>query len=341
MAKISVIIPVYNTAEYMDQCIESVLAQTFSDIEIILIDDGSTDGISGKKCDEYAERDSRVKVIHKENGGLQSAWIAGTKEATSNYVFYVDSDDWIDTNTLEEYIPYISSSYSDSELIVGNAVIEKGVESYRDGNMLAPGEYTGEVLDDLRLHIQGEEKRPVTVSRCMKLISRKLVLDNIKYCDSKIVMGEDANITIPILCDCRRLVVLEGAYTYHYRLVVNSMSHGYNPKLLDNTLLTNRVFRSILKDKKIGNADLQMDRELVLVLLVVMKNQLRCKEKGTTRRVKDIFLREDIRTKLSSTNVNISDKVNRLIYFTVKHPNLVTISFLKLVIRTFDKMTNG
>ncbi len=341
MAKVSVIIPVYNTAEYMDQCIESVLAQTFSDIEIILVDDGSTDGISGKKCDEFAARDSRVKVIHKENGGLQSAWIAGTQEATSNYVFFVDSDDWIDTNTLEEYVPYISSTFSDSELIVGNAIIEKGIESYKDGNVLEPGEYTGESLNNLRLRIQGEEKRPVTVSRCMKLISRRLVLDNIKYCDSSIVMGEDANITIPILCDCKRLVVLEGAYTYHYRLLVNSMSHGYNPKLLDNTLHANSVFRGILKDKKISNADLQMDRELILVLLVVMKNQLRCQDKGTIRRIKDIYLREDIRTKLKNTDVSIKSKANRLIYFTAKHPNAVTINFLKAVIRTYDKMTNG
>ena len=68
MAKISIIIPVYNTAKYMDQCIESVLAQTMTDIEIVLVDDGSTDGISGKKCDEFAAKDSRVKVIHKENG---------------------------------------------------------------------------------------------------------------------------------------------------------------------------------------------------------------------------------------------------------------------------------
>ena len=102
MAKVSVIIPVYNTAEYMDQCIDSVLAQTMTDIEIMLVDDGSTDGISGKKCDEYAGRDSRVRVIHKENGGLQSAWIAGTAEATSDYVSYVDSDDWIDADMMEE-----------------------------------------------------------------------------------------------------------------------------------------------------------------------------------------------------------------------------------------------
>lgn len=341
MAKVSVIIPVYNMAEYMDQCIESVLAQTFSDIEIILVDDGSTDGISGKKCDEFAAKDSRVKVIHKENGGLQSAWIAGTKEASSNYVFYLDSDDWLDANALEEYYPYVDSSFADCEVIVGNCISEKTSEQRKVTHGLKPGEYVGDSLDEVRRRLQGEETRPITVSRCMKLISRKLVLDNIKYCDSSIVMGEDANITIPILCDCKRLFVLDGAYSYHYRLVVNSMSHGYNPKLLENTFHANSVFRSILKDKKISNADVQMDRELILVLLVVMKHQLRCRDKGTIRRVKDIFLREDIYDKLKNTNVDISNKANKLIYFTAKHPNALTITFLKGVLRTFDRITNG
>ena len=86
MAKISVIIPVYNTAKYLDECMTTVVNQSFEDLEIILVDDGSTDGVSPKMCDEYAEGDHRVKVIHKENGGLISAWTEGVVEATSDYV---------------------------------------------------------------------------------------------------------------------------------------------------------------------------------------------------------------------------------------------------------------
>ena len=75
--KISVIIPVYNTAKYMDECLESVLTQTFKEFEVILVDDGSTDGVSPAKCDEYAAEDDRVIVVHKANGGLISAWTEG------------------------------------------------------------------------------------------------------------------------------------------------------------------------------------------------------------------------------------------------------------------------
>ena len=84
MAKISVIIPVYNTAEYLEKCIESVLAQTFRDFEVMLVDDGSTDGVSPAMCDTYGKRDTRVRVMHKQNGGLQSAWIAGLVESRAD-----------------------------------------------------------------------------------------------------------------------------------------------------------------------------------------------------------------------------------------------------------------
>ncbi len=91
---VSVIIPVYNVQDYLARCVDSVLAQTHSDLEIILVDDGSTDA-SGEMCDRYAARDSRIKVIHKDNGGLSSARNAALDVMTGNYVTFVDSDDFI------------------------------------------------------------------------------------------------------------------------------------------------------------------------------------------------------------------------------------------------------
>ena len=340
MASVSVILTVYNTAKYLDKCMKSVMGQTFRDLEIILVDDGSTDGVSPVMCDDYADRDSRVRVIHKENGGLISAWMRGVEESSSQYVFFVDSDDWIDTDMIEKYYAHVDSSFADSEIIAGNCIMEKAREKRKIAHGLKPGVYTGPALDEVRLKVQGEEQRPVTMSRCMKLISRKLVLDNMKYCDKRIVMGEDANITIPCLCDCRRLVILEGTYSYHYRLLTGSMAHAYNPKLLDNLYLTDRTFRGILKEKKIANADQQMDREFVQILLMVLKNELRAPKHGTVNRVKRIFLRDEIRNKVLNTQVSITGKSNRLIYYTARHPNFFTVSFSKALISIFDRLTN-
>ena len=97
---ISVIIPVYKVEKYLDKCIESVVGQTYSDLEIILVDDGSPDGCPAM-CDAWAEKDGRIKVIHKPNGGLSSARNAGLVKASGEYVFFLDSDDTISANCIE------------------------------------------------------------------------------------------------------------------------------------------------------------------------------------------------------------------------------------------------
>lgn len=349
MSKVSVILTVYNTAKYLDQCMESVLAQTEKDIEIILVDDGSTDGISPQMCDEYAKKDDRVRVIHKENGGLTSAWIRGTKEATSPYVCYIDSDDWVEKDMVQSLYPYTSlgkggdksdDSFVQSEIISSNYIVEKASERRKETQSLAPGEYTGDKLDDVRTRLLGEEVRPVTMSRCMKLISRQLVLDNIKYCKGNIKMGEDVNMTLPCLCDCKRLVVVKEGYFYHYRLVFDSMSHGYDAKLLNNLDNYYTVFRDILRDKKIANADQQIDREYVIYLFWVLKNELRCQDKNTVKRVRDIFLREDIKRRIDTAEVQISSKSNKLLYYCMKHPNPLIIFVTKAILRAYDRKTN-
>lgn len=100
MPKISIIIPVYNVEKYLRQCIDSVLALTNKDIEVILVDDGSTD-LSGKICDEYRAKDSRVKVVHKPNGGLVSARKAGFEISRGEYILNLDGDDWIEPDHIE------------------------------------------------------------------------------------------------------------------------------------------------------------------------------------------------------------------------------------------------
>ena len=101
--KVSIIVPVYNVEKYLDECVKSILAQTYTDIEIVLVDDGSKD-TSGAMCDEFKTQDDRIVVVHKENGGLSSARNAGMENASGAYYIFVDSDDTISPNMAYEMV---------------------------------------------------------------------------------------------------------------------------------------------------------------------------------------------------------------------------------------------
>lgn len=103
---ISIIVPVYNVEEFLNRCVESILIQSYKNIEILLIDDGSTDN-SSKICDEYSIKDKRVKVIHKENGGLSDARNIGLENANGKYIAFVDSDDYIRKRLYKNFIQYV------------------------------------------------------------------------------------------------------------------------------------------------------------------------------------------------------------------------------------------
>ena len=115
--KISIIIPVYNVELYIKQCVDSVLSQTYENLEIILVDDGSPDGCP-MICDEYAKKDNRVKVVHKVNGGLSDARNFGMKEATGDYIAFIDSDDWIAPDMFE----YLASKIEESDIVQCNFI---------------------------------------------------------------------------------------------------------------------------------------------------------------------------------------------------------------------------
>ena len=109
MPKVSVVVPIYNVENYLEKCIKSLISQSLTDLEIILVDDGSTDS-SSVICDKYSILDSRIVVIHKKNGGLVSARKTGLKIAKGDYIGFVDGDDYIDERMYEDLLSYISKN---------------------------------------------------------------------------------------------------------------------------------------------------------------------------------------------------------------------------------------
>lgn len=125
MSKVSVVVPIYNVEQYLNKCIESIVDQTYEDLEIILVDDGSTDS-SPSICDEWKKKDKRVVVIHKENGGLSSARNAGLEVATGDYIMFEDSDDWLELDIVEKCVARIENDKSDLVIFGYKKVDENG-----------------------------------------------------------------------------------------------------------------------------------------------------------------------------------------------------------------------
>lgn len=148
MAKISIIVPVYNTAKYLERCIDSIVAQTYADWELLLIDDGSTDD-SAIICDEYAAKDERIRVFHKENGGVSSARNLGLDNAQGEWITFVDSDDYIEENFLKSF-----EGNLDADLVVGNMII------CEDGKL--PQNIKVGILPGIYFHIQSALKGNLT-----------------------------------------------------------------------------------------------------------------------------------------------------------------------------------
>ena len=331
---IAVIVPVYNVYAYLEQCISSILAQTFQDFTLYLVDDGSTDG-SGTLCDRASRADSRITVLHKENGGLQSAWKCGVDRSREPWLFFVDGDDWVDPDALEKLAVPILQQEGGGTIVCGSYFIERTGKGTRErvDNALQPGDYTGNDLQEkIRERIVGNENRTLILSRCMKLISRELITDNLHWCDPRIRMGEDVNIMVPAILDAQRIVVLRDAAVYRYRFVGSSMVHRYDEGLYENIVRLREILKKILADKGIPDAEGMAEREFLFLLFIEMKNEIRRKDvpgPEVCARIRSLCEMEHTDERLAG--VCVRDPANRLLAFFMRRPLLWRTRLVRLV----------
>lgn len=213
---LSLIIPVYNTQEYLDRCLKSVQNQTYRNIEIILVDDGSTDR-SGQMCDNYAAKDRRVKVIHRKNAGLVSARKEGLKVATGTYAAYVDADDWIEKNMYTELLQYMKES--DADLVTSGCIRDYGTYYMPVNESVNPGIYENETLTEKLLTKMVSTdcffQSRIFVSACTKIFKKDFLVTWQNKVDNDINIGEDAMLMYYCLLNAKRVAV-SGMNYYHY-----------------------------------------------------------------------------------------------------------------------------
>lgn len=234
---VSVIVPVYNTEVYLDKCVQSIVNQTYQDLEIILVNDGSLDR-SGKICDIWAEKDARIRVIHKQNGGLSDARNCGLDQAVGDYIGFVDSDDYIEKDMYASLVSVLEANNAD---IACTGIIWEDMNGSFE-IIRCPKQQT--IYRDGEIYREIFRSGHVGSSLCSKLFVRN-AFDNIRMPVGE--TNEDLAIA-PALYNGKTLVHT-GVASYHYKRHQMSITTTYNPKNAWITIKNAEKFETVLGER--------------------------------------------------------------------------------------------
>lgn len=270
MAMISVIVPIYNCAIYLEQCIESLVNQSFTDLEIILVDDGSTDSCP-QICDTYKEKDTRIKVIHKENGGPVSARKAGLQIAGGQYIGFADGDDWLEADMYERMYQKISKQrvdivmcgrYEDTGKV--HRKIYQGIPEGRyDKNAMIQQIYPRMIVNDAFF------EWGLFPGMWDKLFKKECLEAFQMSVDDRLTMGDDAACTYPCLLNADSIYIMRECL-YHYRQISNSIVKTNSDACIERKrfqILYESVNRHLEKDSRIYDLREQW-KEYLLFLMI-------------------------------------------------------------------------
>ncbi|RHB38839.1 glycosyltransferase [Enterocloster aldenensis] len=226
MKKLGVVVPVHNAESYLEQCIISILSQTYCNLEIVLVDDGSTDN-SGGICDEYAQRDNRIHVVHQKNQGMTCARYNGLREIKAEYATFVDADDWIKNNTYEKMAIYMEQGID----VISFNIIRYYGESYEfvSKTYYPAGKYDEQAISEkifpsLIWNID-ERHFGLDPSLCNKIIKRDLLIEQLEQVSKlPISYGEDSAVIFPLVTKVKSLMLTDMALYYHRQRKRNEMA---------------------------------------------------------------------------------------------------------------------
>lgn len=258
---LSIIVPVYNVKKYLKQCLDSILNQQFQDFELVLVNDGSTDG-SDLICCEYAKKYSQIKLVNKENGGLVSAWKKGCEESTGDVIGFVDSDDYVQVDFFQKLMDNFAETKAD--IVIGGLtkVYDDGREvksttSTRIENKV----YLGEELDQIKGKLIGGDKL-FNNGRYIKIYKRDLILNNLSLSNDNVRIGEDFCVTLYTVYDSTSISFIEN-YGYMYRQNPNSIMNSFSIREINDYVALSENLVKICTAK---NRTERLNSELAITL---------------------------------------------------------------------------
>lgn len=286
--KISVIVPVYKVESVLKRCVDSILAQTYDNLELILVDDGSPDGCPAL-CDAYAETHPQIKVVHKQNGGLTSAWKAGVLASEGTWLGFVDSDDWIDPDMYERLYEPLKTHHA--EISMAGLVFDYEDPNYpprKEGNRLDQDYYSQEEWRKLFPVLINDGSfigRTIQPSRVTKLFRRELVEQNLPLWDDRVTVGEDLQMVFAAALDADGVCVVKDTYPYHYWYNTASMTGQYDGHYLEKIKLLRERMEAISDEKGIYDFRPQIRNDFLSLAIMAVKNEIWRNRKDSFRQV--------------------------------------------------------
>lgn len=233
---LSIIVPVYNMEKYLKKCVESILNQVFTEYELILVDDGSTDS-SSVICDEFKKADSRIRVIHQQNLGASMARLNGIKESSGKYIGFVDSDDWIEPEMYSSMMEKILDT--DADMVISGYIMDD-LKNSRIVHPVLNGN-----ISDMFIH-----NLSIMSAYWNKIIKRNLISQDFFPIERRVDMYEDNFVTFRLFNLAGRVEFLQNAY-YHYRQLPDSQSHKCSKNYYEDIIYVIQNLESFSKSKGI------------------------------------------------------------------------------------------
>ncbi len=277
MSEFTVVVPVYKVEEYLAQCVDSILAQTYADFELILVDDGSPDGCP-VLCDEYAKKDPRIRVIHRANGGLAAARKTGLDAVASEYVAFVDSDDWVLPNWLETIKGHIDAHNRPDIVLFGHQrdtgpsrYAIGAAEGYYDKARLAAEVYPYMICDF------ASPSRQVPAFIWARVGRRQLLIDHYVQASSGVTLFEDIAMAYECMYHAQSMYVTHEPL-YVYRLREGSLLNDYRPRYFQEVQTCFRYLR-----RRMGGLEPAIDRQIngAYMRMVITAIATECAHQGS------------------------------------------------------------
>lgn len=263
--------PVYNVKIYLERCVNSIIDQTYKNLEIILVDDGSTDG-SAEICDKFQRQDRRIRVIHKMNGGLVSARKAGIQIAHGEYAAYVDGDDWIERDMYSQLIMHMIQN--DADIVTSGLWRDYQNNAINEVDNISEGIYDSKKIKNeilpIFMYTGNFYEAGINIHIYNKLFKRKLLLKHQMRVDNIIRVGEDAALVYPCILDADKIVIIHKCF-YHYCIRHNSiMALGYQNEYLGYKMIY-KTIREQIEESNGKNKNLIMQLKYFMLYVLLLK----------------------------------------------------------------------